>query len=184
MKIDEGMTFKICCEVSKKVELDPCLLFAIVEVESNRRPEIISKSNAVGMMQIKKIAMEEVNRFYDKNFVQNDLKDPALNILIGGLYLKRWEITYTQRGFPQFVAIWFAILTYAWGWGNVQKWLSGVDCNAWIKSNVPQDKMEYNENVLWWFEYAKRKFTLESQKNNDSSKPAPKAISNELNSGA
>ena len=135
-------------------------------------------------MQVTEIALKEVNRFYNKNYNFDDLKIPAENVEIGTLYFKRWLETFKKQGYDDSMALFYTLLTYSWGYGNLQNWFNQDNCNKVIGENIPHEKQEYNEKFVWWFEYAKRKFTLESQKNNDSSKPAPKAISNELNSGA
>lgn len=40
-------------QASSRYDVDETLIKAIIQVESNFRPEVISKSNAVGLMQIK-----------------------------------------------------------------------------------------------------------------------------------
>ena len=47
-------------QASARYGVDETLIKAIIQVESNFRPEVISKSNAVGLMQIKASTAGEI----------------------------------------------------------------------------------------------------------------------------
>ena len=46
-------------EAAKEHDLDPLLIYAIIKAESNFKPEAVSRSNAVGLMQLMDATAEE-----------------------------------------------------------------------------------------------------------------------------
>ncbi|MCE0490672.1 membrane-bound lytic murein transglycosylase EmtA [Pantoea sp. Mb-10] len=71
--------------------VDQKLISAIISVESGGNPRVISRSNAVGLMQIKAAtAGREVYRAQGRRGQPSasELRDPARNIDIGAAYLK------------------------------------------------------------------------------------------------
>ncbi len=73
-----------------KFGLDRKLIMSIIEVESNFRPQALSKQNAHGLMQIvPSTAGAEVNRFFKqkKKINSHDLMHPETNIFYGTAYL-------------------------------------------------------------------------------------------------
>lgn len=71
--------------------VDEKLISAIISVESGGNPTVISRSNAVGLMQIKaSTAGREVYRAQGRHGQpsNSELRDPAKNIDIGAAYLK------------------------------------------------------------------------------------------------
>lgn len=78
-------------QASSRYDVDETLIKAIIQVESNFRPEVISKSNAVGLMQIKaSTAGRDVyqNRGKAGQPTTAQLKDPAINIDLGTAYIQ------------------------------------------------------------------------------------------------
>lgn len=78
-------------ESSNRYNVDEILIRAIIEVESNFRPEVVSKSNAIGLMQIKaSTAGRDAYRYHGKSGEPStrDLKDPRTNIDIGTTYIR------------------------------------------------------------------------------------------------
>ncbi|EMT6384139.1 transglycosylase SLT domain-containing protein [Providencia rettgeri] len=74
-----------------RYSVDETLIRAIIEVESNFRPEVVSKSNAIGLMQIKaSTAGRDAYRYQGKSGEPSsrDLKDPQKNIDIGTAYIR------------------------------------------------------------------------------------------------
>ncbi|MEY0833527.1 transglycosylase SLT domain-containing protein [Providencia alcalifaciens] len=74
-----------------RYSIDETLIRAIIEVESNFRPEVVSKSNAIGLMQIKaSTAGRDAYRYQGKSGEpsSSDLKDPRKNIDIGTAYIR------------------------------------------------------------------------------------------------
>ena len=99
-------------------ELDPYLSFSIIKAESNFDEKAVSKSNAIGLMQIlektaAQIAIEDLEL---ESFKKDDLYNPETNIKIGLKYfsnlLKEYDYEYD-----------LAIAAYNGGKGNVQKWI-------------------------------------------------------------
>ena len=78
-------------EASKRYDVEETLIRAIIEVESNFRPEVVSKSNAIGLMQIKATtAGRDAYRYQGKSGEPStrELKDPRTNIDIGTAYIR------------------------------------------------------------------------------------------------
>ena len=76
---------------SNRYEVDETLIRAIIEVESSYRPDVISKSNAVGLMQIKaSTAGRDAYRVKGRNGEPStrELLDPQTNIDIGTTYIR------------------------------------------------------------------------------------------------
>lgn len=102
---------------SKKFNVDPYLVAAIINVESKYDKHAISSKDARGLMQIAPItgqwASEELNI---EDFKIDDLFDPELNIMIGAWYLNVLNQEFNNN-FQLVVA------AYNAGSGNVAKWL-------------------------------------------------------------
>ncbi|HGN1704776.1 TPA: transglycosylase SLT domain-containing protein [Providencia rettgeri] len=76
---------------ASRYRVDETLIRAIIEVESNFRPDVVSKSNAIGLMQIKaSTAGRDAYRYQGKSGEpsSSDLKDPQKNIDIGTAYIR------------------------------------------------------------------------------------------------
>lgn len=156
-KLDRKTCFEYCIEAGKETGLDPYLIYALVETESNRIIDVQSHSGAYGLMQVTDIARREVNRYYAMKFTPEDLKYPLPNIRIGALYLNRWYQHYLSIDYNEAMALMFAILTYNWGYGNVQNWLeNGMEDNQRITELLPFEKLQYNEDVMYWYAWAKK----------------------------
>ncbi|SFM92588.1 membrane-bound lytic murein transglycosylase E [Izhakiella capsodis] len=77
-------------QASKIYGVDQKLIDAIISVESGGDPTVVSRSNAIGLMQIKaSTAGREVYRYQGRHGqpTSRDLCDPAINIDIGTAYL-------------------------------------------------------------------------------------------------
>ncbi|MBD2785425.1 transglycosylase SLT domain-containing protein [Xenorhabdus sp. DI] len=77
-------------KAAKRYGIDETLIKAIIQVESGFRPEVISKSNAVGLMQIKaSTAGRDAYRMKGKSGqpTVRELKDPETNIDLGTAYI-------------------------------------------------------------------------------------------------
>lgn len=149
------VTLEICKTLCEKIGYDPYYVYAVIETESNRRTDVVSDAGAIGMMQLKEIAVLDVNQRYNTLFTKEDLFNPLLNIEIGILFLKRWEEVFRKMKFDEGAVKFFTLLTYAWGYGNVMNWLKVKPCNIEIKRNIPQDKLTYVYNVMYWYNHSK-----------------------------
>lgn len=103
---------------SEEYELDPYLVAAVIHVESGNRPAVISRSGAVGLMQIMpetggwiagKLDLDEFN--------EQMLKEPSLNIEFGCWYLRFLLNKYDHD-------IVHTLAAYNAGQGTVDKWLA------------------------------------------------------------
>lgn len=156
-KLDRKTCFDYCVEAGKETGLDPYLIYAIIETESNRIIDAESKSGAIGLMQITDIARQEVNSYFGMRFSKEDMKYPLLNIRIGALYLTRWYQYFLSQDYENGMALLFALMCYNWGYGYILKWLDeGNQDNQKITELIPFEKMQYNEDVMYWYAWAKK----------------------------
>lgn len=70
--------------------LDPLLIFAVIKAESNFDSDVVSHSNAMGLMQIlertaREVAINEIEEEFSKDMLFN----PEENIKIGTKYFSR-----------------------------------------------------------------------------------------------
>ena len=76
--------------LSQLYDLEPSLIMAVIQVESGFKKYQISRSNALGLMQIKYATAKEQARLSKIPFEhEDDLFDPITNIKIGTAYLRR-----------------------------------------------------------------------------------------------
>ena len=69
---------------SKEYNVESDWIFALIKTESNFKPNIVSKSGAIGLMQImEQTAKEEAEGMEIGNI---DIKDPETNIMLGIKY--------------------------------------------------------------------------------------------------
>lgn len=98
-------------------ELDVFLVYAIVKGESGFDSKAVSKSGAVGLMQLMDNTAKEVaNRIHIK-YDENTLYDPESNIQIGTRYFSELMKKYDQN-------IYISLAAYNAGQGTVDKWIS------------------------------------------------------------
>lgn len=73
---------------AKDHEFDPLLILAIMKAESSFQPSAISNRGAVGLLQVKPIAAQEVSKVFDSEWIGFKLlKDPFVNVRVGVQYL-------------------------------------------------------------------------------------------------
>lgn len=80
-------------------QLPITVLTAIVYQESGGDPSAIGDKNltdrAYGLMQVRRPALEDVNKFLRANYTENDLLDARTNMTVGTAYLylrfKKWN---------------------------------------------------------------------------------------------
>lgn len=140
-------------EIEKLIDIDPYLIYAIVETESSRIINAESASGAYGLMQLKEIVVDDVNQFFKLHYSHDDIKEWDRNLEIGAFYLKRW-LSYYGRFYSPEISLQLALLTYCFGYTNVQKWLNNEPDNLYA-GDLPPDKIEYSEKVLFWYVYGK-----------------------------
>lgn len=149
--LDRKWALELVTDMETQTGIDKFLIYAIIEVESARKIQAKSSSGAYGLMQLKNIVVDDVNKYFDTKYKYSDIENPVLNIKIGALYLRRWVNTFIEQGYPEYLSIFYAILTYGWGYGNMQKWFNSQASNEKILEGIPQEKTHYNEKVMWWY---------------------------------
>lgn len=80
--------------VSMNLKAEPAIpeiMEVLKEVETNNRPDVIGDGGAsYGILQIKQIAIDDVNHTYGTNFVHEDAFEIEKAERIFKLYIKRW----------------------------------------------------------------------------------------------
>lgn len=117
---------------SKENNVDPYMIYAIVKVESNFKPDVKSNSNAIGLMQLlEETAIEMSNSIDNQNITGEDLYEPETNIKLGVSYyaylLKHYDGNHI-----------LALTAYNAGMGNV---------DTWIKTSVIKSDGSDIENI-------------------------------------
>ena len=157
------MTFNELCNIVQKYadlyNVDPFLILGIIYTESSGNPEAESftvdkNGNKVvvarGLMQLTKIAVEEVNRIYGRTFTFEDMKAPEHNVDCGILLFKRYYNYWWNQG--SMFALELALLSYSWGITSVINWLTKTKPdNGFIDEAIPPEKQYYNESVTFWY---------------------------------
>lgn len=102
---------------AEEYEVDPILIFAIIKAESNFNPNVVSTSNAIGLMQLMDATAEEIANKLQINFMKGaSLYNPELNIQLGTKYFSNLMKEYNNNYL-------LALTAYNAGIGNVQKWI-------------------------------------------------------------
>ncbi|MBO5479056.1 MAG: lytic transglycosylase domain-containing protein [Clostridia bacterium] len=101
---------------AEEYEVDPLLIFAIIKVESNFNPNVVSSSQAIGLMQLMDTTAEELATKLDLTFTQkSSLYNPELNIRLGTKYFS--DLLKEYNNIP------LALTAYNAGKGNVKRWI-------------------------------------------------------------
>jgi len=114
---------------SKMYNVDPYLIYSIINVESGFNRNAESKKDARGLMQIREITGEWAKEHTDiEKLSESDYFNVDTNIKIGTWYLSKLKSMYGNNKFCMLAA-------YNAGTGNVSKWLE--DGNDIEKLEVP-----------------------------------------------
>jgi len=111
---------------------------------------------ARGLMQISRIALQEVKERYRLNYSYDDMFNPRKNVEVGALYFKRLYNYYlTKYPFNPF-ALNYAIMAYNFGIGIVNNWLKNTKPdNGYIDEFIPKETREHLLDVMWLYAYYK-----------------------------
>jgi len=102
---------------SEELDIDPMLTFAIIKTESNFKEQVVSRSGAIGIMQLMESTAKEQAKKLDIKYSKEILYDAEINLKIGLNYFNTLLDYYNQNYILAFAA-------YNAGLGNVQKWIS------------------------------------------------------------
>ena len=119
-----GMLYPLSYEddiqsAAKAYKIDPYLVAAVIETESNWDPSVRSSSGAEGLMQLLPDTAQDM---IDKGYIDaaaysvDDLYEPEVNIMFGCAYL-RYLLDYYDGALDR------AIAAYNAGIGNVEDWV-------------------------------------------------------------
>ena len=136
---------------SKEYGVDPLLIYAMIKAESNFKPDVVSKSDAVGLMQLMDTTAEDTAKKLGMEYEKDELKDPETNIKLGTKYFSTLYATY--KSVP------IALTAYNAGSGNVDKWLQDetISKDGLDIENIPfRETNNYVRKILRDYEIYKR----------------------------
>ncbi|GAB7388601.1 lytic transglycosylase domain-containing protein [Bacillaceae bacterium] len=136
-------------QAAAKYRVDPFLILAIIQIESNFTSDRISHKGAVGMMQIMPDTAEWIiEQAGFSPLVIHDLDEPRINIEIGS-----WYLSFLEKQFDRNVVA--VIAAYNAGPGKVLRWLRE---DVWDGSyqNLQQipygETRHYVQRVLYYYD--------------------------------
>mgnify|MGYP000895443525 FL=1 len=106
---------ELIAELAAAHDLDPAFVAAVIEVESNFRPDAVSHKGAIGLMQIMPETAAWLGEQGGQAISKEHLFDPKINVEVGTHYLK-----YLLDRFPTDYA---ALAAYNAGPTNARRWL-------------------------------------------------------------
>lgn len=115
---------------SDQYNLEPELVYSIIKVESDFDKNAVSKSNAMGLMQIIPSTASWIAESLGEQYDSSNLFDPETNIKYGCYYLNYL--------FSKFKSTDVVICAYNAGEVAVKNWLDENDC-------LVRDKISYSE---------------------------------------
>jgi len=102
---------------SEELSIDPLLTYAIIKAESNFNEKVVSKSGAIGLMQLMEKTAEEQAKKIDIEYTKEILYNPEINLKLGLNYFNTLLDYFNQNYILAFAA-------YNAGLGNVEKWIA------------------------------------------------------------
>ena len=106
---------------SEKYGVTEARIYAVIQTESSFRPTVVSKSGAIGLMQMMPETYKEQCEKRGERYDPEDLKDPERNIDYCTEYLRYlYDLTGSWDT---------AHLAYHAGIGNVRRWLKDPACS-------------------------------------------------------
>ncbi len=100
---------------SKEYNVDNLLIFAIIKAESNFNPNVKSKSDAIGLMQLLENTALELAKKQNQEITEQELYEPETNIKLGTYYFSTLIEQYKNTG--------VALAAYNAGMGRVNEWI-------------------------------------------------------------
>lgn len=102
---------------SNELDIDPLLTLSIIKAESNFDEDVVSKSGAIGLMQLMEKTAEEQAEKLEMEYTKETLYNPELNLKLGLNYFNTLLDYFNQNYILAFAA-------YNAGLGNVEKWIN------------------------------------------------------------
>lgn len=145
-------------KVSKKTQIEPALILAVVKTESNFKTHAVSHSGAVGLMQV--IADQAGRDVWKHVFNETgtpsrkSLKDPYTNLLFGTTYLQLLRDQHFSDVEDEALREGLVLAAYNWGVGNVKKMLTQgypktLDELTWsLWQRAPKETYSYVKKVM------------------------------------
>lgn len=84
---------------SRKADLDPLYIVAIIQTESTFNPDSIGIHKEVGLMQLRETTAQWINKKLNLNLDHIDLRDPVTNIIVGAAYLGYLRDKFKSSGY-------------------------------------------------------------------------------------
>lgn len=104
-------------ESAQEFDLDPCLVAAVINVESRYDKYARSNKDARGLMQLTRATASWGSEVLGlEDYSDSDLYDPAINIRLGSWYISRLKDEFDGD-------LDLVLAAYNGGSGNVKKWL-------------------------------------------------------------
>ncbi|WP_240675874.1 lytic transglycosylase domain-containing protein [Ammoniphilus sp. CFH 90114] len=135
-------------DATEQYQVDPNLVYAIIQIESNFKQERVSNKGATGLMQIMPdTAAWVIQQAQMPEEYIHRINDPKINIQIGSWYLAFLERKFHRNHYA-------VIASYNAGPGNVERWLRE---NTWDGtyqnlSEIPfGETRHYIQRVLYFY---------------------------------
>lgn len=141
---------------AEEYNVDSLLVYAIIKAESNFKPEVVSKSNAVGLMQLMDATAEDTANKLGMEYNKEDLTNPEINVMLGTKYFSTLYETY--KNIP------IALTAYNAGSGNVDKWIAEgtISADSSDIENIPfRETNNYVRKILRDYEIYKDLYNKE-----------------------
>jgi soluble lytic murein transglycosylase len=135
-------------EAAERFNVDPFLIYAIIQIESDFKESRVSSKGATGLMQIMPNTAEWIVQ--QGNFppdVLDAVNDPKVNIFLGAWYIAFLEKMFQHNHYA-------VIAAYNAGPGNVEKWMKEDiwDGTSHDVANIPfGETRHYIHRVLYFY---------------------------------
>ena len=123
--------FELIERTGNELGVNPILVLSLIKQESAFREEVVSKSGALGLMQLMPFTALEV----DKSLRQINVTDAAVNIQLGTRYLAKLLNSFGGR-------VAWALAGYNAGPTKAREWTKGKNA-----SGKPQDLEQFVESI-------------------------------------
>ncbi len=132
-------------DAALKYGQDPLFVAALIYSESSFRAQVISKTGAIGLMQLMpSTATQLANKRKIKNFKIQDLFNPSINLDFGCYFLNQLHKNFNDRE--------HVLIAYNAGPGNLVRW-QGKGGNL-IEQSFPETR-QYVVKIRWVYRLLK-----------------------------